>query len=111
MFNCDFDFLKFKVLGRFIQKLILFLSKNIFSYWLVHCYFSKKFAKLERKAILQKLLVDPKTSSKHKMYDLLFFGEQFVGQKDSLRTYKPLFKIFLDKINFCIKRLKTLNSF
>jgi hypothetical protein len=41
-------------------------------------------------------------SSKHKMYSSCIFGDRFGGQKCCLYTYN---------IDFCMKRLRTLNSY
>jgi hypothetical protein len=39
-------------------------------------------------AVLQILSRGPKPSSKHKMYGSCIFGDNFVGKKVGLRTYK-----------------------
>jgi hypothetical protein len=39
-------------------------------------------------AVLQILSRDPKPSSRHKMYGSCIFGDNFVGKKVGLRTYK-----------------------
>jgi len=68
---------------------IFFSGEPNFCIFLRRAYFyMMKKAKNAAQAVLQILSRDPKPSSRHKMYGSCIFGDNFVGKKVGLRTYK-----------------------
>ncbi len=111
----------FKVLSRFMQKGIQppacsdhGLLRLLSSYWLVHFYLMKKSTKvLLCFGLIAGCWNSLLTSHNPKNNWCLsrIFGAQFGGKDRGLSTSKPWSKQAGGWIHFCMKRLRTLNSY